>query len=159
MQAQPQQQRVGQAKQPTQMNQPRSRQVPNTGTQAPNKNWGESKLPQTEGVNAPSWGRQGIMDAPIQANQMEQASEGVCNQCQAPGHRANACPQRQCYVCRQMGHQANNCPFGQQLSCEGCGQQGTTYVNCRQCRFVRSQETRNGRAGARVGHQGPGQDQ
>ena len=50
-----------------------------------------------------------VTDDQGQSTGSERVYVGACYVCQAVGHRASECPERQCFRCRQKGHYAKEC--------------------------------------------------
>ena len=80
---------------------------------------------------------------------------GVCNLCQAVGHRASICPDVVCFWCRQKGHTMRNCPTRSQPpvatleSCQMCDAPNVTFKTCSRCAPLR-EKLGNGLAGGQT---------
>ena len=77
---------------------------------------------------------------------------GVCNLCQAVGHRASICPDVICFWCRQKGHTMRNCstrsqpPVATLESFQMCDAPNVTFKTCSRCAPLR-EKLGNGQVG------------
>ena len=115
------------------------------------------QAPETWRTGLPrgSYGRPGGANQPPGGGVDEKPFLGVCNLCQAVGHRASVCPDVICFWCRQKGHTMRNCqtrnqpPVASSESCQVCNAPNTTFKACSRCAPLR-EKWGNGQAGGQA---------